>query len=92
MLRSFSWVDPIIGSRLFVRLTDKLSLQAQADVGGFGVGSDLTWSVLGTANYAFTDRLAVSAGYKRLDVNYKHYRHVYDVRFSGPVLGLTYRF
>lgn len=89
---SFSWVDPIIGSRLFVRLTDKLSLQAQADVGGFGVGSDLTWSVLGTANYAFTDRLAVSAGYKRLDVNYKHHRHVYDVRFSGPVLGLTYRF
>lgn len=89
---SFSWVDPVVGLRGFVSLSDKLSLQAQADIGGFKAGSDLTWSVLATLNYAFNDRFAVSAGYKVLDVDYDRSGHVFDTRMSGPVLGLTYRF
>ncbi|WP_421917500.1 hypothetical protein [Mesorhizobium sp.] len=89
---SFGWVDPVIGARAFMRLTQKLSLQAQADIGGFGAGSRFTWSALATANYAFTDRLSVSAGYKVLDVNYDHGGHVYDTRLSGPVMGATWRF
>ncbi|WP_312412932.1 hypothetical protein [Shinella sp.] len=89
---SFGWVDPVIGARLFVNLTDKLSIQGQIDIGGFGVGSDLTWSALATVNYTFTDNLSVSAGYKVLDVDYEHDGHVFDTRLSGPVLGLTYRF
>jgi len=89
---SFGWVDPVIGARAFVGLTDELSIQAQADIGGFGAGSDLTWSALATANYTFTDSLSVSAGYKVLDVDYEKGGRVYDNRLSGPVLGLTYRF
>lgn len=89
---SFGWVDPLAGLRAFLPLTEKLSLQGQADIGGFGVGSDLTWSVLATVNYVFTEHLSASAGYKVLDVDYRHNGHVYDTRLSGPVLGLTYRF
>lgn len=89
---SFGWVDPLIGARAFLRLTEKLSLQAQADIGGFGAGSDLTWSALATVNFSLTDHLAVAAGYKVLDVDYRHDGHVYDTRLSGPVLGVTYRF
>lgn len=88
----FSWVDPLVGVRAFVPITDNWSLQLQADVGGFGVGSTSTWSTLGTVNYVFSDRFSASAGYKVLDVDYKHGGHVYDVRMKGPVLGLTYRF
>ncbi|MCO5065920.1 MAG: hypothetical protein M9924_16095 [Rhizobiaceae bacterium] len=89
---SFGWTDPLIGARAFVGLTEHLSLQAQADVGGFGAGSDLTWSVLGTVNYTFTDHLSLSAGYKVLDVDYDDDGYVFDTRMSGPVLGMTYRF
>lgn len=89
---SFGWVDPIVGARAFYRMTEAFSLQAQADIGGFGAGSDLTWSVLATVNYAFTDHLSVSAGYKVLAVDYDHDGHVFDTRLSGPVLGMTYRF
>lgn len=89
---SFGWVDPVIGARFFINLTDKLSVQGQVDIGGFGVGSDLTWSALATVNYTFTQNLSASAGYKVLDVDYKHDGHVFDTRLSGPVLGLTYRF
>ncbi len=89
---SFGWVDPVIGARAFFGLTGKLSVQGQVDIGGFGAGSDLTWSALATVNYIFTDTLSVSAGYKVLDVDYSHDGYVFDSRLSGPVLGLTYRF
>jgi len=89
---SFGWAEPVIGARAFMRMTNKLSWQAQATIGGFGVGSDLAWSALATINYTFTGNLSISAGYKVLDVDYDHKGHVYDTRMSGPVLGLTYRF
>jgi len=89
---SFNWVDPLVGTRALLRLTDKLSLQAQADIGGFGAGSDLTWSVLGTINYILTDHLSVSAGYKALHVDYERDDYVFDSRLNGPVLGVTWRF
>lgn len=89
---SFGWADPLLGLRAFLSLTDKLSIQAQADIGGFGAGSDFTWSAMATVNYRVTEHLFASLGYKVLDVNYNHGGHVYDTRLSGPVLGVTYRF
>ncbi|MFC5386631.1 hypothetical protein ACFPLB_11735 [Aquamicrobium segne] len=88
----FGWVDPVAGLRVFVPITEKLSLQAQGDIGGFGAGSDLTWSALATLNYVVTDHFSVSAGYKVLNVDYERSGHVFDTRLSGPVLGVTYRF
>ena len=89
---SFGWVDPVVGARAFLRLDENWSLQAQADIGGFNAGSNLSWSALATINYAFTDHFSVSAGYKVLDVDYNRGGHVFDTRLSGPILGLTYRF
>lgn len=89
---NFGWVDPVIGARAFLPVTEKLSLQAQADIGGFGAGSKLTWSVLATANYVINEHFSASLGYKVLDVDYDHDGHVFDTRLSGPVLGMTYRF
>lgn len=89
---SFGWVDPVIGARAFLNVTEKLSFQAQVDMGGFGVGSDSTWSALATLNYIVSDHLSVSGGYKVLDVDYDNDGYVFDTRLSGPVLGGTWRF
>jgi hypothetical protein len=88
----FHWVDPLIGARAFLSLNERLSFQGQVDVGGFDIGSDSTWSALGTVNYVFKDRWSLSAGYKLIDVDYNDDGHAYDARLSGPVLGATYRF
>lgn len=88
----FGWVDPVVGARAFLPLTQAFSLQAQVDIGGFGVGSDFTWSALATANYIVNDQFSFSAGYKVLDVDYRNGGHVYDTRLHGPVLGMTWRF
>jgi len=89
---SFGWADPIVGLRAFLPLTEKLSFQAQADIGGFGAGSKLTWSAMATINYIVNGHLSASVGYKVLDVDYDHGGHVYDTQLSGPVIGITYRF
>lgn len=88
----FSWVDPLIGARIFVPLTGGFSLQSEADIGGAGIGSDYTWSVLASVNYTVTDNLSASVGYKALKVDYDHHGHVYDTLLSGPAIGLTWRF
>jgi hypothetical protein len=88
----FSWFDPLVGARAFYNITDKLSVMGQADIGGFGVGSELTWSVLGTFNYVFNDHWSASLGYKHMSVDYDDDGYVFDVDMSGPVIGVTYRF
>jgi hypothetical protein len=39
---SKSWVDPLIGSRIGLDLSDNWAIAGEADIGGFGVGSDFT--------------------------------------------------
>lgn len=67
-------------------------MQAHADIGGFGAGADSTWSAQATVNYAFSDKFSASAGYKVMKVDYARGGNVYDVRLSGPVIGVTYKF
>ena len=89
---SFGWTDPLIGFRAFIPITHQFSVQSQADIGGFGVGSDFTWSTLVTVNYALEDSFSASIGYKLLDVNYDYNGQVYDTQLRGPAIGMTYRF
>lgn len=88
----FGWFDPLVGARAFYNITDKVSVMGQADLGGFGVGSEFTWSVVGTVNYVFNENWSASAGYKYLSVDYDDDGYVFDVDMAGPVLGVTYRF
>jgi hypothetical protein len=39
---SEDWVDPIVGGRWTVPLSEKVTLITRGDIGGFGAGSDLT--------------------------------------------------
>lgn len=88
----FWWVDPLMGARLFAPVTDDISFMSEIDAGGFGVGSEYTWSLLSTVNYTFGNNITASAGYKAFKVNYDHRGHVHDVLQYGPVLGLTWSF
>jgi hypothetical protein len=89
---SFSWMDPVVAARLLVRVSDRLSFLVHSDIGGFGTASDFTWQVLATINYNISERWTVSAGYKRLYVDYDKDGHVFNTTLSGAVLGLTFRF
>jgi hypothetical protein len=56
--RGDQWGDPVIGTRILQRFSDKVFLIAQGDIGGFGVGSDFSWNLQGGLGYDVTERLA----------------------------------
>ena len=89
---SREWVDPYVGARGRLNLTQRTFLGARADIGGFNVGSKLTWQVFGGIGVQVTDRVEVEAGYRRLAIDYDRDNLLMDVAFSGAVVGLGVKF
>jgi hypothetical protein len=90
-----SWVDPIVGSRLTLDLADRWTIAGEADIGGFGVGSDLAWNVqafLGYRTSLLGRPLILTAGYRALSQDYENGNFTWDVTTQGPILGVAMRF
>jgi len=97
--QSKDWVDPIVGGRLGVHLSEHVFLLVAGDVGGFGVGSDFAWSILGLFGYKWEAsgiEWAILAGYRALGQDYTTgsgpQRFRWDTVMHGPVLGFSIRF
>jgi hypothetical protein len=82
-----------------LHLSEHWFLLFMGDVGGFGVGSELAWSVTGLLGYRWQGagvEWAVLAGYRALYQDYSEGsgtdRFRWDTTMHGPVLGLTIRF
>jgi len=87
-----SWIDPFVGGRWNASLAEKWALQTRLDVGGFGVGSELTWNAALTALYEATDKVTVGFGYRLMDIDYDDAPLVYDVQMPGALLGVSFSF
>ena len=90
------WVDPFVGFRLRHELAPGSELQFLGDIGGFGVGSDLTWQLF--AGYGFDfwqSNLHGVIGYRALAVDYTQndagFKNNLDLILHGPVVGLSFR-
>jgi hypothetical protein len=91
------WWDPIVGAQLSVPLVDrKLTLDGRFDIGGFGVGSDLTWQAYPYLNWHFAKWGSAQLGYRWLGTDYETgsgaNKFRYDMVVQGPQLGLTFYF
>lgn len=96
---SKNWLDPIVGARGIIQLSERFDLTLMGDIGGFGVGSDLTWSLRALVGYHFTmfdTPATVFAGYAALGTDYVDGsglgRFEWDIISHGPLLGLTLAF
>jgi len=97
---SETWVDPVIGGRVTWDLSERWSLIASGDVGGFGAASDFTWEAMGYLAYKFTTggsfESAVLVGYKAIGDDYEtgsgDDEFKWDVVLHGPVVGLAFQF
>jgi hypothetical protein len=91
-----TWWDPLIGVRSHIQLNDRWSILLQGDVGGFGVGSDLAWSLLAGVEYRISRRFGVTAAWSILDIDYARtllgVPFLFDVHLSGPHLALSFYF
>lgn len=87
-----TWVDPLVGAKLRVDLAPSVYVASWAMIGGFGVGSDLMWDLMGGAGYEFNDTFSLFAGYRAMSVDYSDDGFVYDVVEQGPVAALVFNF
>lgn len=94
--KKIDWIDPIVGARARFNPSENVRVVLYGDVGGFGVGSDLTWQLLARVGYQFDNNLEVSAGYRVLYMDYEEGSGAdyfsYDATYQGPVIGLGYKF
>lgn len=89
------WIDPIIGLDYRAALSDKWRFFGRADVGGFGVGSDLSYQLGAYFGYMPSKSWNLYAGYRHLDFDYKSdndKKFFYDMTLSGPLVGFGYHF
>jgi hypothetical protein len=90
-----TWVDPLVGTRFGIELTDRWTITGEADVGGVVAGSDLSWNVQGYLGYrttVFGQPTTFAIGYRALYVDYDHNEFKWDVTQHGPILGAALRF
>ncbi|MGK7868865.1 hypothetical protein [Falsiroseomonas sp. E2-1-a20] len=90
-----SWFEPFVGMRMRGRFATNWDYAVQADVGGFGVGSDFAWQALATVGYRFSllgKEATALAGYRALSQDYSDGGFRWDMTIHGPVLGVTLRF
>ena len=96
--RSGDWIEPLVGGRIKVGITERLSLAVRGDASGFAVGSgsDLTWNLVGGLDYRLTKHLSLKGGYRIYDLDYSRghgtRKFAWNARVQGPVVGLTFRF
>lgn len=91
------WVDPVIGLRGKKSFNDKWALYGSANIGGFGIVSDFTWSLLAGVDYRFNDQVALQLQYKAVGVDYNNDESgkdtfIYDTVTHGPLVGVSFRF
>jgi hypothetical protein len=86
------WVDPIIGARAQYNFNDRWFVAGNADIGGFGVSSDITWSLEATVGYNFTRNVSAELGYRHLYTDYSDGGFDYEMAQAGIYTGLNIRF
>jgi hypothetical protein len=89
---SVSWSDPIIGAKLQYNLTKHWFGTMVADVGGFGVGSEISWSAFGGMGYRFANWFSATVGYRFMHVDYDKQKFLMDVNIQGFLVGLGFHF
>jgi hypothetical protein len=92
---SESWVDPLLGARIGLDLTDRWLIAGEGNFGGFGVGTDFTWNAQAYVGYEtslFGRPTTFWLGYRALYQDYHHNNFEWDVTMHGPVLGTAIRF
>lgn len=92
------WVDALVGARLRLPLSQRLTGQVRGDIGGFGISgsSDFSWNIEAILEYRCSCCCSLFGGWRWLDVDYSrdtsNGRFSFDMNLSGPMLGIALNF
>ncbi len=87
-----TWVDPVIGAKFKSAIGGDFYLAGWGLIGGFGVGSDIMWDVMGGVGYNIGGRSSVFAGYRAIHDDYSNDGFVSKITQTGPIIGGSFSF
>ena len=92
-----NWFDPLIVARVMTRFDgSQWRLGMLADIGGFGIGSDLAWQINPFVGYQFSKLFEIDLAYRWLSMDYETGADLnyfkYDMLISGPEIGFLFHF
>jgi hypothetical protein len=91
-----TWFDPVIVTRLTADINDKWLFQFRGDIGGFSIGSKLTWQLQAYTGYRFSKVFQLTAGYRILSTDYTkntdNSQFIFDIDEFGPVIRFGFNF
>lgn len=90
--RDRDWWDPIVGAVATVDFRNGWWATAAADVGGFGVESDLTWSVRAEVGRHLNDHVGLFLGLAAISWDYDADEFRFDLVQWGPYFGVRFSF
>ena len=92
------WIDPMLGLQYNVPFADDWRFNLRGDIGGFGIGADLSYQLLANVRYQATDTIGVAFGYRVIGFDYEDghkgdsdYQR-FDLVEQGPLVGMTISF
>jgi hypothetical protein len=85
-----NFVDPIVAARIRVAFNDQWFGTAMLDAGG--TGDTQTWQALASVGYRMNEHWAFQGGYRYMEAEWDTDQGQSSLDFSGPILGVTYRF
>jgi hypothetical protein len=85
-----NWIDPLVAARVRVAFNDRWFGTLMAD--GGGTGDTETWQALATIGYSLNENWAFQGGYRYMKAEWDTDLGQSSLEFSGPIVGVTYRF
>jgi hypothetical protein len=87
------WVDPYVGLRWQWKFAERWKTDLRGDIGGFGIGSDFTWNLVGLVDYKPWEHVSLFGGYRALYQDYStgsgDNKFAFDATMYGPILGFN---
>lgn len=94
--RTVDWVDPVVGVRAVVVPARNWRVTLWGDYGGFDVGADSTWQLIGLVGYTFDNGIDLFGGYRAYAFDYSEgsggSRLDLDLTYAGPLVGIGFQF
>ena len=84
------WADPLLGARIQLPLSSKLTFTLMGDVGPFGTGAHLDYQIAPVLSYKFKRKWAMDVAWRYLYLDYKETFFNSQMAMSGIVFGTTY--
>jgi hypothetical protein len=97
-VKTNTWVDPLIVTRMRTWVNNKWLFQLRADIGGFGIGSKIAWQLQPDIGYRASKLLELGIGYRIISMNYENGTQgtdnyfLYDMNEYGPQIRIGFNF